>query len=230
MNEYETVEWEQCLRHIQSTWQQGEHVAVIGPTGVGKTTLVSRILPVRRCVVVFVTKVHDDTITNDFKGFTRLEQWPKKGPPVHMDKILLWPKPEKTMRGTIAKQRFIFKQAMDKMFLDRNWCAVFDEQNYVCRELNLEPENKMFQHQGRSSGLSVVNGSQRPAFVPLVTMSGSTHVFLWQTTLEPDLKRLSDIGGIDKRQLVREMLTLDKHEFIYLNTRKGLSLRSQVER
>jgi hypothetical protein len=45
-----------------------------------------------------------------------------------------------------------------------------------------------------------------------------------------DLKRLSDIGGIDPKQLVGEMNTLGKHEFIYVNTRSGFTAKSQVER
>lgn len=224
---YDVVPWETVRRTILTTWKQGEHVMVNGPTGVGKTTLISAILPARRYVVMFVTKVHDKTITKEFPDFEVIERWPPK---FTQEKVLLWPKPGKTMRETVAIQKRVFQDAMNKIFLDRNWCVVFDEQHYICKELGLEQENTMFQHQGRSSGLSVVNGAQRPKWVPLITMSGSTHCFLWQNTLKDDLTRLSDIGGIDKRELEQEMLTLSKHEFIYINTRSGMSVRSQVER
>jgi GTPase SAR1 family protein len=227
MTTYPVAPWQQLQSDLMRNWHQGEHVAVVGPTGVGKTTLITRLVEARRYVVVFVSKVHDDTIRKDFKGFERIEQWPPK---IHQDKVLLWPKPGKSVRDTYLKQRDVFQKAMDSIFLERNWCVVFDEQHYLCHDLKLTPENTMFQHQGRSSGLSVVNGCQRPAWVPLVTFSGSTHSFFWRTTLKNDLTRLSDTGGIDKKELEANMLTLGKHEFVYVNSRKGIAVRSQVER
>lgn len=227
MTTYPVVPWEQLQRDLTRNWAQGEHIAIVGPTGCGKTTLISRLMPVRSYIVVFVSKVHDSTLRNDFPEFERIEQWPPK---LHQNKVLLWPKPGKTVRETYLKQREIFQKAMDSIFLERNWCVVFDEQHYLCHDLKLAPENTMFQHQGRSSGLSVVNGCQRPAWVPLVTFSGSTHSFFWRTTLKTDLNRMSDTGGIEKRELESNMLTLAKHEFVYVNSRKGLALRSQVER
>jgi hypothetical protein len=212
---------------VTKDWNQGEHVAVIGPTGVGKTTLISKILPRRKYVVVLVTKVHDDTLRKPFAGFDRIQEWP---PRIHENRVLLWPKPGKTIRETKVKQREVFKKALDSIFQERNWCVVFDEQHYVCKSLGLQPENEMFQHQGRSSGLSIINGAQRPAWVPLVTLSGSTHVFLWKNTFKGDLTRLSEIGGIDRKEIEANMLGLSKHEFLYVNTRTGTVVRSQVER
>lgn len=202
---------------------------VNGPTGVGKSTLIGGIMPARKYVVVFVTKTHDDTLTGQFKGFERIEKWPPKP---YQDKVLLWPVSNKKqgIREIAKIQRDTFRDAMDKIFHERNWCAVFDEQQIICKDLGLEIENKMFQQQGRSSGLSVVNGNQRPAFIPLVTMSGSTHYFLWQNTLKEDQKRMSDIGGVDKAALAKAMLTLGKYEFLYINSRSGITARSQVDR
>lgn len=226
--DFPTVSWPSMHNHILRTWNQGEHVMVNGPTGVGKSTLISRIMPARTYVVVFVTKVHDDTISGQFKGFERIERWPPKAT---QDKVLLWPKAKKRndIREIARVQRSTFQDAMGRIFYERNWCVVFDEQQIICKDLGLEVENKMFQQQGRSSGLSVVNGNQRPTFIPLVTMSGSTHYFLWQNTLKADLSRLSDIGGIDKQKLEKAMLTLGKYEFLYVNSRSGVTARSQVQ-
>lgn len=223
---YPVVPWPTLRNSVVKTWQQGEHVMVNGPTGVGKTTLISRILTARKYVVVFVTKIHDDTITKDFPDFERIYEWPPK---VQQNKVLLWPKPGKTIAETSAIQRRVFRKAMDKIMIERNWCLVFDEQHYVCKELGLEKSNTMFQHQGRSSGISCVNGAQRPAWIPLITLSGSTHIFLWKNTFESDMKRLSDIGGINRRELEYNMLKLqDKHQFIYVNPRTGVAVISKV--
>lgn len=211
---------------IRSGWRQGEHVSIIGPTGCGKTTLESRLLDVRDSVVVFVTKIYDDTISRDFPGYERIEKWPP--PKTWHNKVLLWPKPEATIRDTYRKQRVIFKDALDRIFHDRNWCVVFDEQHYMCKQLGLEVENAMLLQQGRSSGLSIVNGTQRPSWVPVVTYSSATHAMVWRTTYRDDLRRLSELGGVDMRELQQNLLRLNKHDFIYVNTRRGDIMRSQV--
>jgi hypothetical protein len=183
-------------------------------------------LDVRDSVVVFVTKIHDDTISHDFPGYKRIEKWP---PPRTWDnKVLLWPKPTGTIREMFQKQRNIFKAAMDSIFHERNWCVVFDEQHYICKQLGLDVENAMLLQQGRSSGLSVVNGTQRPAWVPVVTYSSATHAMIWRTTDREDLRRLSELGGVNMRELQHNLLTLDRHGFVYVNTRKGDIMRSQV--
>jgi len=214
------------MLNLRNTWRQGEHVSIIGPTGCGKTTLESRMLDIRDSVVVFVTKIHDDTISRDFPGYERIEKWPP--PRTWMNKVLLWPRPEGTIRDTYRQQRVVFKDALDKIFRERNWCVVFDEQHYTCKQLGLEVENAMLLQQGRSSGLSVVNGTQRPSWVPVVTYSSATHAMIWRTTYRDDLRRLSELGGVDMRELNANLLRLGKHDFIYVNTRKGDIMRSQV--
>jgi hypothetical protein len=226
---YEFVEWDTLINHLYGTWKQGEHFAIVGPTGAGKTTFESRILPIRKYVVIFVTKIYDDTLTGDFPGFERIEKWPPKS---HQDKVLLWPRlsRKETIRDIIIKQRRVFQSALDRIFKDRHWTVVFDEQHYMCQVLKLEPENAMYLHQGRSSGLTVVNGTQRPAWVPVVTYSSASHAAIWNTNYRDDLKRLSDLGGLNSRELENNIQRLGKHEFIYVNTRQGDVMRSQVRR
>lgn len=223
------LDWGKLRNEFLREWKQGEHLAVIGPTGVGKTTLLAQIIGARKYVVMFVTKNRDKTISGDFPGFKRIPQWP---PPRTWDeRLLLWPDTSSlTIRESQKKQHDIFKDAMDRLYHTGNWCVVFDEQQYLCEDLGLAVENRMLQHQGRSSGITVVNGAQRPANVPVVTYSGSTHVVLWKNTEPLDVKRLSNIGGVDKRELANEMATLSKHEFVYINTRKGSVIRSQVRK
>lgn len=226
---FDTVAWDKLLKELKREWQQGEHLAVFGPTGVGKTTFLAQVLPIRKHVVVLVTKKRDKTISNDFAGYERISEWPPKR--IWHTHVLLWPDIEgMTIREAYDKQRSTFQRALNKIFDSENWCLVFDEQHYICQSLQLMPENTMFQHQGRAMGFTIVNGAQRPAWVPLVTFSGSTHIILWKNTHPEDMKRLSSIGGVDKRDLEANLRTLSKHEFVYVNTRKGTSIRSQVER
>lgn len=226
-NNYPSVDWDTVRGSIAQNWRQGEHVAIIGPPGSGKTMLESRMLNARDSVVVFVTKIHDETLSKEFPGYERIEKWPP--PKAWMNKVLLWPTAVKgDIRATYRKQHAVFKDALNSIFTERNWCVVFDEQHYVCKQLGLDAENAMFMQQGRSSGLSVVNGTQRPAWVPLITYGASSHAMIWRTTHRDDLRRIAEFGGVEVRQMQHNLLSLGRHEFIYVNTRKGDIMRSQV--
>lgn len=223
---FKRVPWSAMHKHMMREWKQGQHVSLLGPTGVGKTVLLSEILKARSYNVVFVSKVHDDSI-GDFKGYERITKWPPK---LNQNKVLLWPEHEKTIEDTIKKQHDVFGDAFNRIFVEGNWTVAIDEQHYCCNELGLALPIRTFLHQGRSSGLTVVNGSQRPAWIPLVTLSGSRHAFVWKNTMDEDLKRLANLGGFNRKEMEPVLLNLEEHEFMYIDTRKGISVRSQVER
>lgn len=237
MANYDAVPWRTFHSHFTRNWRQGQHLSIVGPTNCGKTTLLTRILPIRTYVVVFITKVHDDTITSGFKGYDVIPRWPPPRPATQ-DRILLWPVSSRkkrgqgkrpSIRGAYVTQRTIFREAMDSIFMERNWCVVFDEQHYLCRDLSLDKENTMLLQQGRSSGLSIVNCTQRPAWVPLATYSQASHAMLWRTTHRDDLRRLAELGGADNKELEHNLLRLGEHEFIYVDVRNARCIRTQVE-
>lgn len=219
LSAYDTVTWEDFTSTFR--WRQGEHLLVVKPTGGGKSTLLGALLPFQKAsaIVVLVTKVYDETLIKQFpkrEGWYRVEEWP---PPRYADKVLLWPRPGKTVRETVLIQRRVFRDALDRIFLERGWTVVFDEEHYVCETLGLSAEVAMFHHQGRSSGLTVVDGIQRPKYVPLITFSSATHAFIGNTTDRDDLKRLADLGGVDAKVLAQEAMSLDYYEFLYVPAR-----------
>jgi hypothetical protein len=219
VNAYAEVPWDTFTQSFR--WRQGEHLLIVKPTGGGKTTLLANLLPFQKAPaqVVFVTKVYDATITKQFSkkdGWYRVEKWP---PPRYADKVLLWPRAGKTITETLEIQRRVFLDALDSIFQERGWTVVFDEEHYLCSELGLSKEVAMYHHQGRSSGLTVVDGIQRPKYVPLITFSSATHAFIGNTTDRDDLKRLADLGGVDAKQLQAEAMVLDFYEFIYVPAR-----------
>ena len=64
--------WEQLKREFR--WRQGEHLAAIAPTGAGKTTLFSELMPYRKYNIMFGTKPADSTYDKILKqGYVRIE-------------------------------------------------------------------------------------------------------------------------------------------------------------
>lgn len=212
-------------------WRQGEHLAAIAPTGAGKTTLFTELVPYRRYNMFFGTKLRDKTYNHLLRqGFRRVQSiddvrnWDNK--------VLLWPDAGKTISETIFKQRATFLRALDVIAKQGGWSLWVDEAKYLSEFLKLKTELTFALEQLRSIDSTVISGAQRPSYIPPSVLSNSTHVFLWKTTHDDDAKRLADIGGIDSRLVAQTAKTLDDHEFLYIRARgtNNKLVRSQVEK
>lgn len=207
------------MDRIRREWSQGQHTVVIGPTGCGKTTVLSELLQHRKYVLFFGTKLYDDSYNRFIKqGYRRYNTYAQV--PAWCNKAMLWPKiPRGTkLRDIYSIQRSVFAPALNEVFHERGWTVVLDELHYICAQLRLEPEAAMFHHQGRSSHLTMVDGFQRPANVPLVVYGSASHVFVWKTKqVDTDGKRLADFGGANRRDMDENLQDLEKYEFIYID-------------
>jgi hypothetical protein len=213
-------------KHLQSVrWEQGDHILLAAPTRAGKTTMARKLIEKRGHTVVFVTKTHDSTIKNDYRGFYIARSWRDIVSQPWHEKVLLWPKAEKTLMATARKQRDIFGEALDRIGRGNRdgwsgWCCVVDESHYMTdpRYLNLGKEIAMLHHVGRSAGISMVDLTQRPSWIPKIVYSSVTHAWIARTRDMDDLKRLSDLGGIDPRQLRDSIVALpSRHDYVYVN-------------
>lgn len=226
---FETQSWAELKAGFR--WAQGEHLAAIAPTGAGKTTLFSEIMPFRKWNIMFGTKPADKTYDKILKqGYIRIESV-KEIRSYHRN-YLLWPRQRKTIQETLLAQRAAFNEAFDFIVAQKAWTVWVDESKYIAEMLKLRTELTYCLEQLRSINATVICGAQRPAFLPLSVLSNSSHIFMWKTTLDTDAKRLGDIGGIDAKQVMAEAKTLDRHEFLYIRTRgvEARVIRSQVER
>lgn len=217
-DEIESVRFADHINALR--WDQGDHLFISGPTKCGKTTLMQRLAEKRSRKVSLIIKRRDDTLMEEYKGWRRYEQWPKKGPPAYDDKILLWPTPEKSLAATLAKQRFIFREALNQIDQDGNRAVIVDEGLYTCEPqfLNLGKEIAMLFYTGRSNGISMAMLSQRPSWVPKVIKSSSSHVWLARTRDKDDMKTLSQFGDVNAKQIEAAMMALrHRQDFVYLN-------------
>lgn len=197
-------------------WRQGEHVSLLGYTGCGKTTLAAEILPMRRYICAIATKPRDPLIDElgSHNQFKVISNWP---PPEHLERVVFWPKVDKF--SDMQDLRPKVHSCLASIYYSGGWCVYIDEIRYVAGSLKLKTELEHIWLQGRAMGLSLVAGTQRPAWVPLEMYSQATHLFLWQETDKRNLRRLGEIGGVDTDLLMRTVYTLNGHDVLYVNAR-----------
>src|SRR5215469_3500586 len=62
------------LRWLETNWEPGEHFALVGPTGEGKTTFAVGIMRLRKWIMALDAKGEDETLAAS--GFERVVKFP----------------------------------------------------------------------------------------------------------------------------------------------------------
>jgi len=208
------IPWAEFVKTLG--WKQGEHLMTIGETGSGKTTLISKLVPLRKYAVVFVTKTYDKSFhKSKWPGFTVMREWDRRKA-AELQHVLLWPEAGKTIRETVENQRRVFDEALNEIYRERGWCIVIDELQWVVDQLKFDMEMRTYQHQARSSGITIVSGFQRPSHVPVVTYGSATHAFISRQSEDGDVKRLAALGGIDAEKLRAALPLIRRHDWLYV--------------
>ena len=210
-------------------YRQDEHVTIVGPTGRGKTTIALAILERRRYAAIIATKPVDAALSDHLAaaGYPVHDRVP---PATIAPRFTIWP----TMTGLadIPRQREVIGNALDTMFRQGNRAVLVDETHYIAEMLRQQHRLKLWWQQGRSLGLSLIAGFQRPAWVPRDAYSAASHLFLFGTADDTDSRALGGLGGLNSRDIryAVEYLANDpdrKHDFVYVGTRSGKVLRSR---
>ena len=210
-------------QHLESlNWRQGEHVLIAAPTGSGKTDLASQLVERRGYVADFITKTKDPIFDSPaYKTWRRITDWqPPKAPNGFDTRVLLYPRQLETMAETRDNQREVFKRCLEDVFKRGGWTLIFDELHYLTDNgfLNLYDDIAILHHMGRSNNVTLVNLTQRPAWIPKIIYSSVTHAYIARTRDSADLKRLADLGGVDGKQIAKAVSELEtKHDFLYIN-------------
>lgn len=231
------VSWDDFMRYVFD-WRQGQHVAEIGPTESGKSTLTYAILPKRKYITFFATKPRDRTLDQFAArgGFERIEDWP----PVRgrgrfmrrpltaeeMPRRLLWPDATQMRPETMEHQRQVFLRAFHDIYGQGGWTTVWDEFWMMCSILKMENEARIMLQQARSNDISFVIGAQRPSRIPLEVFDQTTHLFFWRDNDEMNLKRMGGIGWLDANPIRSFVANLDPYQVLYINTRRGWMYRT----
>lgn len=237
------LEWPKLYRYLQSEFQQGDHVAVIGPTGSGKSHIAFEVAEIREHVLTVACKPADPLIDNALgHGYwlvpgNKLEIPYTDGRPTYK-KVIYWPRLSAKAAGKLeARQLLAAEKAMQRPAVGSaigyvrrqgHWCLVIDEGTWVCRDLGLQRDIDSALFQFRTLNASVVILGQRPSWMGRYVLSSPTHLFLFSTNDTNDRKALGEISGVDTKlvgELVRQ-LDWDRHEALYINTRSREMFRT----
>lgn len=215
------VPWDQFMQ--QWNWKQGQHVALIGPTGRGKTTLITHILSRRNYVVFFGTKRRDDTQDALIRqGYRVTSDASMIHPDIGSHWMLRPPFPKGASPADIRNiHRGVYASAIMHIFRQGGWTVVADEIRYLTDTLRLADGMELLWLQGRSLGITVVGGTQRPRHVPLEAYSQSYHLFFWQTPDKQDVARVAELTSIGREKIAEIVPNLTGHTVLYVNTVSG---------
>jgi len=179
-------------------WKPGQHWALIGPTGMGKSTFGVGITATRKWVVGLDGKGSDSTLATS--GYVRVREMPPpRGRPVGKPEPgtdrWVWDRVEKGLPvGLVAgfealtddedeELRRLLHQAISWCRRTRGWTLYVDEFELLSsqRMMRIGPQIERMLITARDAGTSVVTSFQAPAWVSKHATRQATLATLWPT-------------------------------------------------
>lgn len=186
-------------------WKQGEHIAIVGRTGSGKTYLVSKLTQLRQYVVILRTKPDKNKFPNfvTVRHASAMQHW-------RSERILLEPE--------YRYQALEGYRMLEQSWQDGGWTVVIDE-NWYAEQIGLKPYIIRGLTQGRSKDISMMVGMQRPVDISRFALSEITHLFVFRCEGR-DLKFSLRDSTVD--EIVPAVRNLKGHNFVYYNAAKEI--------
>lgn len=237
------IEWDDFMTYVlgssdpQMRYSQDHHVALVGPTESGKSTLLHGILPLRSYTTLFGTKIKDRTLQSyiDSGYYTRIRDWPPtrtrlgmKRPvsAAEMPRRLLWP--DVSSLNQVVGLAPVFHRAVNDIYGQGGWTVVWDEFWMQCEILKMRQTAKILLQQARSNDISMVMGMQRPAWIPPEVFDQTRHLFFWRDNDEPNLRRIGNIGWLNAEPIRAFVARLEPFQTLYVNNRSGFMYRTRA--
>jgi len=212
------IRWRDLRPAFLDAHEQGEHVAIIGPTGQGKTTLAYDLLDgmatrAGASVVCLVNKARD-AATVDL-GWPVIERWPPDYQTRVGRRVVLWPRYRGVRRPRANAGRFL--DALDAFIAEGSWTVYVDEVPYFTEQLGLRRQLDEYWHTARSSHVTVVGSSQEVSWIPAPFKTQQSWLFCFRPRTQEVVKSVAEVCG--DRDRFRPILgSLGHHEFLLVDS------------
>ena len=211
------------LPWFADVWEPGQHVAVIAPTGAGKSNFVGQILQAtRRYVMVLDAKGGDSTVEN--YGFTRLPKWPGKKAMAKTVSVNDGEgTPSRFVIGSSARTKAeklqlveTMRNAIDDAYEMGGWTVYADKLAILTdpRHFNLRQQVDEMLIAARDRGLSFVGSFQGPAWVTPQASRQATWVAVSYTRDREVVDRLAEIMGRPKAEIRGALNGLERFSWL----------------
>lgn len=197
--------WEMFLEWMSDVWEAGQHIAIVGPTGEGKTTLAVPLLQLRKWVIALDPKGKDETLEKS--GFVRCTKIPL---PRKIKKDVAEEKPVRLILGgasdSIAADkalRGLMAKALEMVRAQGGWTLYADEFQVLsdAKMFGLGSLVERLLVSARSRGTSVVTSYQAPAWVPKAALRQASFVMLTGNRDPNMIKQIAEAMGRDWQSL-----------------------------
>lgn len=220
------VGWDDFLERLHPIWEPGQHLSALGSTGGGKTTALIQLLDGRREVIALCTKLRDPLFGSltkrGFKAITDVGEWPARD---WHPKVMLHLPSTGLDRASSQGQAELVSNVLHEVWRRGDYDLYIDEIAELTDLLKLDGNLRILYKEARSSGVSIVAGTQRASRVPLEMYSQPRFLLFWRSSNREEMKRLADMNAGDP-EVVRQVIgQLDRYEVLVLDTLEGEMVR-----